>query len=125
MSEFWSECGILEGGSVPNSPLNILSLRGEDMNEKYDIWEKDAPQRQAELEKELTKRGEKDVVTHYMTVALAFPTRTPHPSTFDYPRINESLLRAWASDRGWKVQTAPEMEPGNDSASPPIRFTRV
>ena len=95
------------------------------MNEQYDEWEKDAPRLQKELEKKLIEHGGTDVVTHYKTVALAFPSRTNHPSTFDYPRIDESSLRAWASARGWKIQTAPEMEPVKESASPPIRFTQV
>lgn len=94
------------------------------MNEQYDEWKKDSLQWQTELEKSLTGHGGPDVVTHYKNVALAFPSRTPHPSTFDYPRIDKSALRAWASARGWEVQTAPEKS-GKDSASPPIRFTRA
>jgi len=95
------------------------------MNEQYDEWEKDAPRWQTELENKLNEHGGTDVVTHYKSVALAFPSRTPHPSTFDYPSIDESSLLAWASDRGWKVQTAPEVAPGKDSTSPPIRFTQA
>ena len=95
------------------------------MNEQYDEWEKDSPRWQTELEKKLTEHGGTDVVINYNAVAFAFPSRTPHPSTFDYPRIDESALRVWASTRGWMVQTAPEMEPRKDSASPPIRFTKA
>lgn len=95
------------------------------MNDKYKEWEKDSLRWQTELDKNLTENGRTDVVTHYKTVALAFPSRIPHSSTFDYPRIDDSALRAWASARGWEVQTAPEMESGRDSASPPIRFTKI
>ena len=95
------------------------------MNEQYDKWEQDAPRWQAELERSLVEDGGTDVVTHYKGVALAFPSRRPHASTFDYPRIDEAALRAWASELGWEVQTAPEMEPGKDQASPPIRFTKA
>jgi hypothetical protein len=102
-----------------------LGYTGGDMNKHYDEWEKDSPRWQIELEKKLTEHGGTDVVTHYKTVALAFPSRIPHSSTFDYPRIDEPALRAWASARGWEVQTAPEMEPGKDSASPPIRFKKA
>lgn len=94
------------------------------MNEYYDEWEKDSPRWRTELEKKLAEHSGADVVTHYRAVALAFPSRTPHPSTFDYPRIDESVLQAWAAAHGWKVATAPEMGPGGDSASPPIRFTK-
>jgi hypothetical protein len=94
------------------------------MNKRYGEWKKDSPKWQIELEKKLTEHGGTDVVTHYKVVAVAFPSRTPHPSTFDQPKIDESALRAWSSARGWEVQTASEMEPGKDSASPPIRFTK-
>lgn len=95
------------------------------MNEQYDEWEKDSPRWQAELEKKLSEHCGTDIVTHYKTVALAFPSKTPNPLTFDYPRIDESSLRAWASARGWKVQTAPEMVHGKESANPPIRFIQI
>ena len=95
------------------------------MNEQYNEWEKDSPRWRTELENKLTEHGGTDVVTHYKAVALAFPSSTLHPLMFDYPRIDESALRAWASARGLEVQTAPEMERGDDSASPPIRFTKT
>jgi len=95
------------------------------MKDKYGEWEKDSPRLQAELEKKLSEHGGTDLVTSYESVARAFPSGSPHPSTFDYPMLDESALRNWASVRGWRVQTAPEMEPGQDSASPPIRFTKT
>ncbi len=94
------------------------------MNAHYDDWENDASRWRTELGKKLAEHGGTDVVTHYKTVALAFPSRMPHPSTFDYPRIDESALRIWVANHGWEVTTAPEMEPGRDSASPPIRFIK-
>jgi len=94
------------------------------MHNKYDKWEQDAPRWRAELEKSLMEHGGNDLVTHYRNVALAFPSRSPHISTFDYPRIDEPALEAWANEHAWRVRTAPEMEPGRDQASPPIRFTR-
>lgn len=95
------------------------------MNEQYDKWEKDALQWRTELERKLTEHGGADVVTYYKLVALAFPSRTPHPSTFDYPMVDESSLRAWASALGLKVQMAPEISSEKDSTSPPIRFSQA
>jgi hypothetical protein len=95
------------------------------MHKKYTEWEQDAPKWRAELEKILAKHGKNDVVTHYRNVALAFPSRLPQISTFDYPRIDESALKAWAGEHAWVVRTALDMEPGRDQASPPIRFTKI
>ena len=95
------------------------------MNAKYDQWQKDSPRWRAAIEQSLSENDKTDVVIHYKDVALAFPSRTPHASTFDYPRIDESPLRAWASAHGWDVQAAPEMEQGKDHTSSPIRFTKA
>lgn len=95
------------------------------MNEQYDEWEKDSPRWRDELDKALREQSGTDVVTHYKSVALAFPSREPIASTFDYPRIDEKALRDWAAQRGWEVRTAPESGSGEDTCSPPIRFTKT
>jgi len=77
------------------------------MNGKYDECEKDSPRWQAALEEELTKQVGTDFVLLYRDLTFAFPSQEPHPSPFDYPRIDKNALQVWASDRGWEVQMVP------------------
>ncbi len=95
------------------------------MNHMFDEWERNSTHWKTQLEVSLTNHEGEDLVTYYKNVALAFPSRSPHPSTFEYPMIDESSLKTWAHEHGWEVIKEPESEPGVDSSSPPIRFKRV
>ena len=62
-----------------------------------------AKEHQNALENKLNETALDDLVTHYESVAKAFPSKTPNGHSLDIPRIHDVALSAWARDRGWRV----------------------
>jgi hypothetical protein len=95
------------------------------VDQKYEIWEQDSMRWRNALDRSLREQTGNDVVMHYRSVALAFPSRKPIALTFDYPLIDDRALRDWVAERGWQVWIAPESASGEGPDPPPFRFTRT
>ena len=95
------------------------------MNGHYDRWKKNAPKWEKALNESLCNSKDKDIVTQYSNVALAFPSTQPNSYSFDYPTIDEVVMFEWAAANGWQVRMAPEMSPNEDGHNPPVRFTKI
>lgn len=95
------------------------------MNDKYDEWIKASTEMRDALLKKIENSGEEDIQIDYKSVALAFPSSTPHASHFEYPRIDEQSLFQWGNSNGWTVRAAPENASGEDKYSFPVRFTKI
>lgn len=65
-----------------------------------------------------------DYVIPYSQVAKAFPSATPHPSTFHHSLIDYENLYAWASKRGWRVNVAHEILSSDSNSLSPVRFRK-
>lgn len=87
-------------------------------------WKVEAPTWIAALERALKDRHTDDLLIPYAQVALAFPSSDPHPYTFEYPRIDDHAIRAWAEDNGWKIAFAAEKGAKGQEHSFPIRLTK-
>lgn len=80
---------------------------------------------QSELEKHLEHQESDDVITHYESVARAFPSTEPNPYSFDILRIDYNSLKPWAKKRGWDVKLAPESASEGNEHMPPVRFIKI
>jgi len=78
-----------------------------------------------ELEKQLTNEESDDVITHYESVARAFPSTTPNFYSFDIPQIDHESLMRWAKERGWDAKLAPKNASEGSEHMPPVRFIRI
>lgn len=76
------------------------------------------------LEKTLREEKRNDIIIPYSEVSFAFPGG-PHSSSFDLQRIDSEMLKPWAENLGWHVQTAPEATHPTQLDTPFIRFTRI
>jgi hypothetical protein len=97
------------------------------MTDKYDRWAEDSPKWLEALTRGLAKAGGDDLLVGYRDIALAFPSRRPHPNSFDFPIIDFEALYAWAKANNWLAATAPEAL-GPDASPgqpPPVRFRRA
>lgn len=94
------------------------------MTDKYDEWINDCQRWRDALQDKLEQHGGTDLVAKHYDVAFAFPSRNPHPDSFDFPRIDDATLVEWAKSKGWKVQLAHEMTTEKDKGTPPVRFTK-
>lgn len=79
------------------------------MADKYDKWINDSQRWQKSLQEKLDQHDGTDLVSMYSDVAFAFPSRDPHPYSFDLPKIDDVALLKWAKSKGWKVQLAHEL----------------
>lgn len=95
------------------------------MDDKYDEWVKASPKWRDALLKKIERIGEDDIQIDYKSVALAFPSSTPHASHFEYPRIDEQNLFQWGNSNGWTISAAPENATDEDKYSFPVRFTKI
>lgn len=76
------------------------------------------------LAQQLLNTNKTDLVIPYGQVAKAFPSSNPHPRNLDHSIIDDVALRKWGSERGWRIDLAPEvLHEGSDSL-PPVRFYR-
>jgi hypothetical protein len=91
---------------------------------QYDEWFNNSQQWREELEKQLGQHGGQDLVVIYSDMAFAFPSREPHPFSFDFPRIDEASLFSWAKSKGWKVRIAHDMTKEQDQRVTSVRFTK-
>jgi hypothetical protein len=80
---------------------------------------------QSELEKQLANQESDDVITHYESIARAFPSTTPNSYSFDIPQIDYETLIRWAKERGWDVKSAPENASEGNENMPPVRFIKI
>lgn len=97
--------------------------RNDIINDKYDEWISDSQRWRDELETQMADGG-KDVVVRHSDVAFAFPSRAPHPYSFDFPRIDDKTLSEWAQERDWRVQLANDVTAEEDKHFPWVRFTK-
>jgi hypothetical protein len=86
--------------------------------------EQEAEDWKEELDLELQRTDKTDLIIPQSQVARAFPSSDPHPRTFDHPMIDEVALKKWASERGWRVDMAPESVPQDSDSLPPVRFRK-
>lgn len=74
----------------------------------------------------ILKDGESsDYLIPYEMIALAFPSSTPHPETFEHNCIDVSSLKAWAKKHGWYVSVSAENKDYRNTLSPPISFQKI
>jgi hypothetical protein len=107
------------------APQQGRSVRENDsMTDKYNEWIGNCQRWRDALQNKLEQHGGNDLVANYSDVAFAFPSKNPHPYSFDYPRIDDKTLLEWAESKGWKVQLAQEMATEKDKGAPPVRFTK-
>ncbi len=95
------------------------------MSSAYESCKGESPKWQLELEKQLANQESNDVITHYESVARAFPSTTPNPYSFDIPLIDHKSLIPWAKERGGAVKLAPESASEGSEHTPPVRFIKI
>ena len=95
------------------------------MSSAYESCIGDSPEYQEALERQLKNQESDDVITHYESVARAFPSTSVNPHSFDIPLIDYETLRPWAKDRGWDVKLAPEISSIGEEGMPPVRFNKI
>ncbi len=94
------------------------------MSNAYENCIGDSPKYQSELEAQLNNQESTDVVTHYESVARAFPSNDENPYSLDIPQIDHESLKLWANTKGWDVKLAPEMGAEGSKNMPPVRFIK-
>jgi hypothetical protein len=66
--------------------------RNNSLSDKYDKWINDSQRWQNALQEKLNQHGGNDLVAAHSDIAFAFPSRDPHPYSFDLPRIDDVAL---------------------------------
>ena len=95
------------------------------MTDKYDKWINDSQRWLNALQDKLDRHRGTDIVAMHSDVAFAFPSRNPHPYSFDLPRIDDNALLEWAKSKGWKVLLAHELATEKENGVPPVRFIKI
>ena len=94
------------------------------MNDDYDKWMNDSPKWRDALGRKLDEHRGSQMVVVYSSVAFAFPDKLAHPSTFEYPRIDQTAVREWVASKGWGVRFLREHAGEEDTHSPDVLFTK-
>jgi len=83
----------------------------------YQQAKREAPEHLAGLQRLLDESNSaKQAVFPYEMVARAFPSRDPHPDSFDYNFVEDEDLKAWAKKKGWEAEQISRDK---------VRFTKI
>jgi len=90
----------------------------------FDEWLKHSSKWRSTLDAKIAAFEGGDMLVNFESVAFAFPSKEPHPYSFDIPSIDEAALSLWAEEHNLLATTAPEKGISERRGFPPIRFTR-